>query len=100
MTIRYAVLTVAMPDASPSRAWDDVQESIPEMIADAHLAWGFSSGDAKLKWLNHDPAQPPTALVNAARATAVELRDIGGVRNLLIAHDLEIALKEAHDDTD
>jgi hypothetical protein len=78
-----------------------------DRLAAERLAVGFlattalEAGIVKATFTSHD------RLINAARAAAVELRDIGTVtpsgkfcpQLIRIAQSLESALKEAHDDT-
>jgi DNA mismatch repair protein MutH len=95
-TTRYAVFAIPVDSAgliheTTSHAIDNLQ--------DLH----------GITWHTVDPRLPATALINAARAAAVELRDIGGAAPhgaifspalIQIARNLESALKEAHDGTD
>ena len=67
-------------------------------LAAERLAVGFLSTDAldagivKARFTSHD------RLANAARDISARLRAVGGGWNILLAQDLESALKEAHDD--
>jgi hypothetical protein len=65
-------------------------------LAAERLAVGFLSTDAldagivKARFTSHD------RLANAARDISARLRAVGGGWNILLAQDLESALKEAH----
>jgi hypothetical protein len=103
-TTRYAVLPVQMASEHGALPWDDLAETITHAATD--FGWNrYPDMALRLEhatWLDHDPRLPSTPLVNAARAAAVELRDIARGRPssslLRIADNLESALQEAHDD--
>jgi hypothetical protein len=90
-TTRYIVTTVSYPGG-----WN-------EQDAREIAAHTIMKGP---RWLDHDPRLPPTPLVTAARSAVDQLRDLSRSHptstfaGIVIAmvHNLESALKEAHDD--
>ena len=80
--------------ADENRQWAEAGRR----LAAERLAVGFLSTDAldagivKARFTSHD------RLADAARDVSARLRTVGGAWNILLAQDLESALKEAHDD--
>ena len=83
--------------------WADVHRQRAEAnrrLAAERLAVGFlattslEAGIVKGTFTSHD------RLADAAREVSTRLRAVGGAWNILLAQDLESALKEAHSGTD
>ena len=95
--------------AEQQASWSDENRQRAEAnrrLAAERLAVGFLSTDALEAGIVKATVTSHDQLINAARAAAVELRDIGVVapsgkfcpQLIRIAQTLESALKEAHDD--